>query len=435
MPPEHQPCSTPSSDGRWSALMRVLYLGSTDLPQPKARAIQIVHTCHALARAGADVTLVAGRRGRRGPRSALRDYGLAPHPRLRLIRVPIARIPPTAPPKVLAWFTRVWQMSYLAGLMAILPGELAARRPDVIFARDLRTARLAVGPARAVGARLVFEVHGLPSFEVAQRAGRANLPTSEVGRLRSLEQDVFDRADLIVTITECARQILIDDYRVLPARVRTVADGTTLRPVEIVPTRAALPADAPAIYYVGQLYPWKGAGLVVEVAARVPEARFVIVGGMPNGERGDPDVDALQRRAQALGISDRVDLRGYLPYRQVAEELAQARAALLPLPDEPVARYFTSPLKLFDYMAAGVPIVSSNLPALCEVLRHEDNALLAEAGNADAFAAAIRRLLADPPLATRLGHQARVDVARYSWDARAAALLSFLGSGADRSVA
>ena len=93
--------------------MRVLYLGSTDLPQPKARAIQIVHTCHALARAGADVTLVAGRRGRIGPAGTLRGYGLEPHPRLRLVRVPIARIPPSAPPGVLAWFTRIWQASYL----------------------------------------------------------------------------------------------------------------------------------------------------------------------------------------------------------------------------------------------------------------------------------------------------------------------------------
>ena len=105
----------------------------------------------------------------------------------------------------------------------------------------------------------------------------------------------------------------------------------------------------------------------------------------------------------SIGAADRVELRGYLPYHRVAEELRHASVALLPLPDEPVARYFTSPLKLFDYMAAGVPIVASDLPALREVLRHEENALLAEAGNADAFAAAIRRLLTDPALADRLG--------------------------------
>ena len=74
----------------------------------------------------------------------------------------------------------------------------------------------------------------------------------------------------------------------------------------------------------------------------------------------------------------------------------QASVALLPLPDEPVARLFTSPLKLFDYMAAGVPIVASDLPALREVLRHEQNALLATPGDPDSFAAAVQRILADP---------------------------------------
>jgi glycosyltransferase involved in cell wall biosynthesis len=107
---------------------------------------------------------------------------------------------------------------------------------------------------------------------------------------------------------------------------------------------------------------------------------------------------------------------------------------LLPLPDEPVARLFTSPLKLFDYMAAGVPIVASDLPALREVLRHEENALLARPGDPDAFAAAVRRLLADPVLAARLGRQARADVDGYSWDARAHALLDFFGGVSGRVV-
>ena len=208
--------------------MRILYLGSTDLPQTKARAIQIVHTCHALARAGAEVTLVGGRRGARTTAQVLQQYGLQPHPGLRLLRPPILRIPPNAPARILAQFTRAWQASYLAGLAAALPLEIARRRPDVIFARDLRTAKLAAGPARAIGARLAFEVHGLPSYEVAHGAGRANLPASEAARLRSLEDAVFGAADRIVTITECARQILLSDYGIQAERTRTVADGTTV---------------------------------------------------------------------------------------------------------------------------------------------------------------------------------------------------------------
>ena len=423
--------------------MRILYLGSTDLPQTKARAIQIVHTCHALARAGADVTLAVGRRGRGGSSRALREYGLAPHPRLRLLRLPILRIPPTAPSRVLAQFTRVWQLSYLAGLAAALPFELAWRRPDIVFARDLRIARLAAGPAHAIGARLVFEVHGLPSYEVTHGAGRANLPRTEIARLRALEDAVFERADQIVTITECARQILIDGYGVPAGRVRTVADGTTVADgvaptPDPSPVRGRGEADSrPSIYYVGQLYPWKGAGLVIDVAARVPEAKVVIVGGQTNWTRDDPEIAALADRARDLGVAERVELRGHVPYDRVPDALAAATVALLPLPDEPVARLFTSPLKLFDYMAAGVPIVASDLPALREVLRHEENALLARPGDPEAFADAVRRLLADNELAVRLGRQARADVAGYSWDARATALLDVLGASdsSDDSVA
>jgi glycosyltransferase involved in cell wall biosynthesis len=414
-------------------MMRLLYLGSTDLPQTKARAIQIVHTCHALAVAGADVTLVVGRRGHGSNRDALRQYGLTPHPRLHLLRLPILRIPPYAPPRVLAQFSRVWQLSYLAGLAASLPFELARRRPDVVFARDLRTARLAAGPAHAVGARLAFEVHGLPSYEVAHGAGRANLPTTQVARLRALEAEVFARADSIVTITECARQLLLDDYGVPAARVQTVADGTTVAERALTPC-PPLPqasegekARRPAIYYVGQLYPWKGAGLVIDVAARVPEADVVIVGGQTNWTQDDPDIVALGARARELGVAGRVELRGHVPYDRVPAALSAASVALLPLPDEPVARLFTSPLKLFDYMAAGVPIVASDLPALREVLHHERNALLARPGDPDDFAAAVRRLLGDPDLARRLGQQARADVQVYSWSARAANLLEFLG--------
>ena len=443
--------------------MRILYLGSTDLPQTKARAIQIVHTCHALARAGADVTLAVGRRGRGGASRALREYGLEPHPRLRLLRLPILRIPPTAPSRVLAQFTRVWQLSYLAGLAAALPFELARRRPGVVFARDLRIARLAAGPVRAIGARLVFEVHGLPSYEVTHGAGRAKLPRTEIARLRALEDAVFERADQLVTITECARQILIAEYGVPGVKIRTVADGTSVADGVAPTPRPPLPTvgegestrasvvppspsqgrgaggegSPPSIYYVGQLYPWKGAGLVIDVAARVPEAKVVIVGGQTNWTRDDPEIAALADRACDLGVAERVELRGHVPYDRVPDALTAATVALLPLPDEPVARLFTSPLKLFDYMAAGVPIVASDLPALREVLRHEENALLARPGDPEAFADAVRRLLADNELAVRLGRQARADVTGYSWDARATALLDVLGAreSSDDSVA
>jgi len=423
--------------------MRLLYLGSTDFPQPKARAIQIVNTCHALARAGAEVTLVVGRRGR--PERGLAAFGLAPHPRLRFIGLPVLRIPPTSPPAVLRRFTRLWQASYLLGLAVVAPRELLLGRPDLVYARDLRTAALAGGPAHAAGARLGFEVHGLPSFEARSRAPRSNLAPTAAGRLRRLEAKVFERADRIVTITECARQILLDSYGLEPSKVRTIADGTRAftPPPNTLPDAERgdqLPSPlqggagggvgppTPAVYYLGQLYPWKGAGLLVEASARVSQARFVVVGGLPYGRGSDPEIAELADRARRLGTADRIEFRGYVPYGRVAQELSNASVVVLPLPDEPAARYFTSPLKLFDYMASGAPIVASDLPSVREVLRQGDNALLVPPDDPAALAQAIERLLAEPALARRLGSQARQDVRAYTWDARASRLLEFLGA-------
>jgi glycosyltransferase involved in cell wall biosynthesis len=405
--------------------MRLLYLGSTDLPQPKARAIQIVHTCHALARRGVDVSLVVGRRGRASMQTILGAYGLEQHPRLRIHRVPIVRIPPTAPEPVLRHFTRVWQASYLSGLTALLPRLAIVERPDVVFARDFRTAELASRVAPRLGARLIMEVHGLPSFEVANRAGRASASLGSIARLRELEDRVLERADLVVAITESGRQILLEDYRLPPRRVITVADGTVDRRAG---ARAAVRVDGVvSVYYVGQLYPWKGAGHVVESARYVRGARYQIVGGLPRRLGEDPDITALRRHAELVRVADRVEFRGYLPYARVQDELAGGGVAILPLPDEPVARYFTSPLKLFDYMQAGLAIVASDLPSVREVLTDEHNALLVPAGDAAAIGRAVQRLVDEPALRSRLGEAARADARGYSWDARAKRLCDAFG--------
>jgi glycosyltransferase involved in cell wall biosynthesis len=99
---------------------------------------------------------------------------------------------------------------------------------------------------------------------------------------------------------------------------------------------------------------------------------------------------------------------------------------VLPNTNSRVSARYTSPLKLFEYMAAGKPIVASDLPALAEVLRHGENALLAEAGNPDALAAAIRRVLEDRALAERIARTAFDEAPNYSWQRRADRLVPVL---------
>ena len=89
---------------------------------------------------------------------------------------------------------------------------------------------------------------------------------------------------------------------------------------------------------------------------------------------------------------------------------------------------FTSPLKLFEYMAAARPIVASDLPALREVLRDGENALLVPPEDPVALAVAIRRLQEDPALAERLAGQAARDVRAYTWEERGRRIVEFLGT-------
>ena len=93
---------------------------------------------------------------------------------------------------------------------------------------------------------------------------------------------------------------------------------------------------------------------------------------------------------------------------------------------------YTSPLKLFEYMASGRPIVASDLPALREVLRPDENAVLVEAGDAEALAAGVARLLGDAALASRLAAQAREDVREWTWDKRAERIEALLEAVTER---
>ena len=134
-------------------------------------------------------------------------------------------------------------------------------------------------------------------------------------------------------------------------------------------------------------------------------------------------------------MNDRVLFTGFLPPHELSEQRERADVFVIPLLDSTTARRFTSPLKLFEAMAAGRPIVASDLPSIREVLVHEENALLVPPGDARALASAIDRLLVDDSLSVRLAERAGKDVRAYSWDRRAENILTFLERARSRELA
>lgn len=133
---------------------------------------------------------------------------------------------------------------------------------------------------------------------------------------------------------------------------------------------------------------------------------------------GQPDeyvIDGIKSIIRENKLDNDVLITGRMPHKEVPHTLQQARIGVVPLLDMPKFRRNIA-CKAFEYMACGMPVVSSDLPPERIFLRHEDNALFFESGNIDQMAKAIVRLLDDPDLASRMGQVGRMDIER-QWNA------------------
>ena len=382
--------------------MRILYLADIRFPLERANGIQSMATCHALAARGHEVALLVRPDSRTPPRDPFTFYGLERIPGLRIEVAPITG-PATA--------RRV-------GYLTFTIGRAAGRgRQDLIFTRDLGLASLLLHLPSSMRAPIVYEAHGIAADVAAALpdllTGAPQASASKLRRLARRDERVWRAADGYVTITAALRRELARRFGERP-RTCVVPDGVRLSDAG----PGGLNEDEGRTFtigYAGHLYPWKGADLVIEAVAAIPNARGTIVGG----HEGEPDLERLKAFAVELNCASRITFTGMVPPAQVAAALTEADVLVLPNRASAISNAFTSPLKLFEYMASGRPIVASDLPSLREVLRDGENALLVEPGNPQALVAAILRIKEDRPLGMRLADVARQDVRDFTWARRA----------------
>jgi glycosyltransferase involved in cell wall biosynthesis len=186
-------------------------------------------------------------------------------------------------------------------------------------------------------------------------------------------------------------------------------------------------ADAFIVGYMGRLHTLgmdKGVGILVDALATVDGAHLALVGG--------PDEMALQlcERWLERGLPKaHFVYAGHVPPADVPLYLHAFDVCAMPHPPTVQFSSYTSPLKLFEYMAAGRAIIASDLPAWSDVVSHEETALLLPPDDIAAWTTAIKRLKGDRDLRDRLGERARQRaLARYTWRARAERILAHIAS-------
>jgi glycosyltransferase involved in cell wall biosynthesis len=227
----------------------------------------------------------------------------------------------------------------------------------------------------------------------------------------------------VLTITHALQRRLETDfgYTFAVDEIAITPNGVDLERFNRLPapqearSLLGLPERGTAVY-TGHLYAGRGMQLLAALAARCPQVSFVWVGGRPQ------DVAEWKKHIQLMGLTN-VTLTGFIDNARVPTY--QAAADLLLMPYETViagssggnSAEICSPMKMFEYMAAGRAIVTSDLPVIREVL-DENTATFCPADDVDAWQKAISGLLADPARREQMAQRARLEVDHFTWQAR-----------------
>jgi glycosyltransferase involved in cell wall biosynthesis len=382
----------------------IFSFADTRFPIERANGVQTMATCQALAARGHDITLLVRADSAPTARDPFQFYGVAP-----LSNFTIEAIAPANARKVQTLWT---------GLRRSLTSGA-----DVIYTRDLALASLLARLPKSGRPRLVYESHGIaPVFAAAMPALLGpSVPEPSARKLSRLDRRealVWRHADAYVTITQTLADDLMTRYGTRD-RVFVVPDGSQPSPSARFARgyggASPLPLHAVVAAYAGHLYPWKGVDVFLHALAAAPEVDGLIVGGHP----GEADLARVQDLAKSLQLGERLTITGLLPPHEVSAALAGAQIFVLPNVATAVSERYTSPLKLFEYLARGGAIIASDLPALREVLTHDETAWLVPAGDSQALATAMKRLATDPVLRERLRRAALGLSENFTWARRA----------------
>lgn len=308
------------------------------------------------------------------------------------------------------------KVAFTKRLVTLAGPHVERFRPDLVYERLALYGRAGTGFAARTGATFVVEVNALLTVEEA--AWRGLHLAAEAG---AAEAATLLGADLRVAVSAEVADQLACQYPGRPSVV--VANGVRTELFASLPDRAAargslgLDQDAPIIVFVGALRPWHGLDVALTALASLPApARLVVAGDGP--VRAD-----LEQRSKELGVAERVDWLGPVPHERVPAVLAAADVAIAPYPA--LTDFAFSPLKVVEYLAAGVPVVASNIGQLGATLAHGAHGQLVTPGDPSELAAAIASVLADPTAHRAIARAARAEVMGHSgWRDKAATILA-----------
>ncbi len=337
--------------------MKILYLSNSSIPSQTANSIHVVKMCEAFAKQGHEVTLLAQQKQKKQEKNLNPYQFYDVKNNFDIVQVPISRLP-------FSFFM------YLFRIVRILRKQ----KPDLVYGRFLEGCLLST----IFGYQTIYESH----IPVWQKGIRQEKIFSKMITRKSFKY--------LVVISQALKTVYVKKDVLSKERILIAPDAASEVADLTMTAKLSDKPNALQVGYIGSLNEGKGIEIIAKIAPMMPDANFHIVGG------GDKDITRWKERI----VSKNVFFHGFIQQSHLSPIINALDVCLLP--NQPVVRphgkdtldigRFTSPLKLFQYMAHKKAIIASDLPIIREVL-NKQNAILVPHDDPKIWISAIESLL------------------------------------------
>lgn len=374
--------------------MRIAYVASPRFFSRGAYPVEVMKMADGMAKLGHDVELVVPFKRNERLERIYEYYGVKQDFRI----------------KTLPCLPGLSARHIVHGLTASVYCYLKRKNFDILFSRNILHTYLSTVVFRRP---TVFDAHHPP-----------------VGRASRYLFDSFRDSEYLLRFSTNSKG-LGDIYKQLglPAeKLRVAPNGVDIErfddrlSVSEARRKLGLPEDKKIVSHVGNFYQGRGIDLLIRAAKELDDIMFLIVGGE------EEDIARYKKISEQQGVDNFV-FQGFVPPSLVSLYLFAADVLVMPYTSTMTSKAgrveadFASPLKLFEYIAAGRPIVATRIPACTGVLEDGRNSLLVEPDNVESLAEGIRKVLGDEDFSKSISENAANDARRYTWAERVRGIL------------
>ncbi len=375
--------------------MKLLYIANARMPTEKAHGLQIMKTIEAFLEHGAEVTLVLPKRVNHINATISQFYNLKRAPHIIFIK------------NYFGFLENIWPRIYFF-LQRIFFGIrvfffVFFKKVDYIYSRELTISFF----LSLLKKNVVFEDHEpKKSFQFIYRWMVRYIPKKVIvaNELRNLYQEMGVNKNSFIEVPNGVDLKEFSDIEPESSLWHTQLD---------------IAQDQKIILYVGHFYKWKGVYTLAQAAPDM-QGMVIMIGGLSG------DTKKLQSFIKEKHIQN-VKIVPFVSHSEIIKFLKSAHVLVLPnTGEEERSLKYTTPIKLFEYMASGVPIVASNIPSFEPYLKEKENAMLFLPDNSVDLSSKVNTVLASPKLAGFLAQNAQEHVKEWTWEKRAKKIISFL---------